>query len=154
MGLLWTPTHTHQTSLLQVTFGAGLSPVPSKLVKRTEEGEFIELSDLLPERLATTFAEEDQSKSSKSKRKHITFILEWVQCFSFYTAVISRQQPEKVPDILGYQSLIIKIHWEFQAEYWMGYGCRFRQRAAVTYMEKWANIDPTLWSLAFAAMVT
>ena len=53
---------------LQVIFGASLPPVPSRLVKRIEEGEFIELSDLLPERLAITSAEEDQSKSSKSRR--------------------------------------------------------------------------------------
>ena len=72
---------------LQVIFGAGLSPVPSKLVKRIEDRGFIELSDLLPERLATIFAEEDQSKSSKSRRKHITSILEWVQCFGLYTVV-------------------------------------------------------------------
>ena len=76
--------------------------------------------------------------------------MEWIQCFSLYIAVISRRQPERVPDLLGYQSLIIDAHREYQGKYWMGYDRRFRQRAAATHMEKWANIDPTLWSLAFA----
>ena len=33
----------------------------------------------------------------------------------------------------------------------MGYDRRFRQRAVATHTLKWANIDTTLWSLAFAS---
>lgn len=68
----------------QAILGAGLPPVPSKLVRRIECGEFIELSELLPEKLSFDVAEEDSGKG-KSKKKLITSILEWVQCFSLYT---------------------------------------------------------------------
>lgn len=135
----------------QAILGAGLPPVPSKLVRRIECGEFIELSELLPEKLSFDVAEEDSGKG-KSKKKLITSILEWVQCFSLYTAIISQKQPERVPDLLGYQSLIIDAHREFKGDYWMGYDRRFRLRAAAaSQVDKWANVDITLWSLAFAS---
>ena len=62
------------TKASQAVFGA-LPPVPSKLVKRIEHGEFIEMSELLPERLTFDAAEEDPGKG-KSKRKLVTSILE------------------------------------------------------------------------------
>ena len=133
----------------QAVFGAGRPPVPSKLVQRIEQGEFIELSDLLPERLALGTA--DESAKGKAKKKIIPTILEWVQCFSLYTAIVSRKQPERVPDLLGYQSLIIDAHREFKGDYWMGYDRCFLQSAAATRIDKWANVDITLWSVTFGS---
>ena len=65
---------------------------------------------------------------------------------------MSQKQPKRVPDLLGYQSLIIDAYQEFKGDYWMGYDRCFRQRAAaVAQVDKWTNIDITLWNLAFAS---
>ena len=37
-----------------VAFGAGFSPVPSRLVARMEAGEFINMGELLPDRVGIT----------------------------------------------------------------------------------------------------
>ena len=37
-----------------VTIGAGLPPVPAKVVSRTGAGEYINMTELLPDRLGTT----------------------------------------------------------------------------------------------------
>lgn len=136
-----------------VILGAGLAPVPSKLVQRIQRGDFIEMSELLPERLAVDPTSGD-SAGSKSKKKLVTSILEWVQCFGLYTAIISKNHPERVPDLLAYQSLIIDAHREYKGDYWSGYDRRFRQRAAATQSIQWASIDSTLWSMAFASRGT
>ena len=107
------------------------------------------MSDLLPERLSLDAIDEDSTKS-RSKRKPVLSILDWVQCFSLYTSIISHKQPGRVPDLLGYQSLIIDAQREFQGDHWLGYDRRFRLRAAATHPDKWANVDITLWMLAFA----
>ena len=60
-------------STLQAIFGAGLPLVSSKIVKRIESGEFIEMAELLPERLTYGKVDEDLAKS-KSKRKLVTSI--------------------------------------------------------------------------------
>ena len=80
-------------------FGASLPPVLSNLVKRIEEKKFIEMAELLPERLAAYTPDDDLTKASKSKR---------------------------VPDLVGYQALIIDAQREHQGECWIGYDCLFR----------------------------
>ena len=106
------------------------------------------MSELLPERLTFCATDEDSDKG-KGKKKLLTSILDWVRLF---TAIVFRKQPERVPNLLGYQSLIIDAYREFKGDYWMGYDRCFRQRAAaVAQVDKWANIDITLWSLAFAS---
>ena len=135
--------------ILRPLFGTGLPPVSNKLVKRIQEGQFIEIAELLPEQLAASTVDEDQTKSSKSKSKAIFNILDWVQSFSLHTAIILQKQPGWVPDLIGYQALIIDAHQEFQDEGWIGYDRRFGQRVAIAPIEKWANVDTTLWNLAF-----
>ena len=36
-------------------------------------------------------------------------------------AVIAKSQPDRIPDLLGYQSLIIKAHLEYAGDGWIGY---------------------------------
>ena len=105
------------------------------------------MAELFPESLTSTSEGDDQSKPTRSKRK-ITNILEWVQCFNVYVAVLSCKQPHKVVDLLGYQHLIIQANQEYQGDGWLGYDRRFCQRA--TLSRNWSTIDPTLWNLAFS----
>lgn len=110
-----------------VVIGAGLPPIPSKLAK-IEDGEFIDMSKLLLERLGMTAIslEDDNSKFAKQKHRTVSSILEWVQCFGIYVAVISRAQLERVSDLLGYQALIIQASMEYQGDQWLGYDRIFR----------------------------
>ena len=133
-----------------VSVGAGLPPVPAKLVSKIEAGEFIDMGELIPDRLgvARSFSNEEAGKVAKQKRRVVASIMEWVQCFGIYIAVISRKQPHRVPDLLGYQTLIIEAYLEYQGDGWMAYDRRFRQRTGAT--QQWAHIDTTLWNLAFS----
>ena len=105
------------------------------------------MAELFPERLTSTSESDNQSKPTRSKRK-ISNILEWVQCFNIYIALISCKQPNKVVDLLGYQHLIIQAHQEYQGDGWLGYDRHFCQR--VTLSSNWSTIDVTLWDLAFS----
>ena len=70
--------------------GTSCPPVPCKLVKKITDGEFVEMSELLPDRLASS-GDKELSKSSK-KRRVVTDIVEWVQYFGLYIAIISRRE--------------------------------------------------------------
>ena len=94
--------------------------------------------------------EEDTHRGSKPKTRPVTSILEWAQCFGIYVAVISRSQPERVPDMLAYQALIIQAQMEYQGDSWLSYDRTFRLRAASKRNLDWSAVDPTLWSLAFS----
>ena len=89
--------------------GAGLPPIPAKLVSRIEAGEFLEMAELLPERLdptRTLFTDEPELLKTQKCRKLVTNILEWTQCFAMYTAILCKKYPDKLPDMLSYLILI------------------------------------------------
>ena len=49
-----------------VSVGAGLPPVPSRLVKQIESGAFVEMTELLPERLGSV----DDAKAEETSSFH------------------------------------------------------------------------------------
>ncbi len=57
-------------------------------------------------------------------------------------AVVTSKQPERIPDLLGYQALILEARMEYDGDGWLGYDRRFRQRAAADTTTVWARIDP------------
>ena len=124
-------------------------PVPTKLIEKIESGKFVDMSELLSDYLGV-LENEDQQKSSKPKHRNVTNILEWARCFALYTSILSRKQPQRVADLLGYQSLIILASIAYEGDSWQGYDRIFRQHAAVKSSCTWASIDAPLWNVAFA----
>ena len=90
-------------------------------------------------------ASDDDQHVVKPKRRVISDIVEWLQCFGTYIAthIISRKQPTRVIDLLGYQGLIVQAYQEYQGDSLLGYDCHFRKQAAAN-PTKWAIVDPTL----------
>ena len=107
------------------------------------------MAELLPVNLGHLASDDDQHVV-KPKRRIILNIVEWLQCFGTYIAIISPKQPTRVIDLLGYQGLIIQAYQKYQGDSWLGYDHHFRQQVAVT-PTKWAIVDPTLWNLAFSS---
>lgn len=84
-----------------VPIGVAFLPVSPKLVAKIESGAFIEMAELIPQRLGNVrgYLSEEQGPTTPKKRS-VTSTLEWIQCFSIYIAIISNKQPERVPDLL------------------------------------------------------
>ena len=97
------PPHTSH-----VILGTGKAPVPSKVVNRIQKGNSSKRLSCCWRLTSNLMSSE--SPPHKTKRKLVTSILEWVQCFGLYTASISKKQPNRVLDLLAYQSLIIDAH--------------------------------------------
>ena len=125
-----------------VLFGAGFPPVPSKLVKKIEAGDFIDMAELRPEGLET-MEDSAPGRSTKGKTKMISNILEWIRCFSLYVAILSHSAPHRVPDLLSYQALIIEAQMEYPGDHWLEYDRRFRQRANTSFCGVVALFDQT-----------
>ena len=75
-----------------LSLGAGLPPVPRSLASWIESGAFVEMSELSPELLSTLSSETPDK--GKSKQWVVCNILEWIQCFGLYTAVVMRKKPD------------------------------------------------------------
>ena len=84
--------HTPNSATQPVFFGGWITLIPPpKLCKKITEAHYIDMAKLCPEHLeALNVAEEDHSKSSSSKPKDISSILDWIQAFMwFYCQKIS-----------------------------------------------------------------
>ena len=139
-----TDTLTDQPSTISF-LGAALPPVPHKLAEKIESGAFVDMGELLPGNLSLT----EEEPKQKSKHYRVSRITEWLQGFAVYVAVLSHNQPARIPDLMGYQLLILEAYHKFKDACWLGYDRRFRQWAASHPRTRWAAIEPTLWSLAF-----
>ena len=111
-----------------LAIGAGLPPVPQKLVNKIQAGEFVEMVNISKEQDGSS----DEKKGLKQRRRQVMSILEWVQCFSIYIVVIGEKSPERVKDLLGYQALLLEAHMEYEGGTWMGYDRSFRQSVAAS----------------------
>lgn len=112
------------------------------------------MAELLPDRLGVSAGPslevDEERQGKKPKRRQVTNILEWVQCYGIYMAVLTKKAPDRIQDLLGYQGLILEARMEYAGDGWLGYDRKFRQRAAANPDTVWARIDPTLWNIAFA----
>ena len=99
------------------------------------------MSKPLPDRLGcpkSGQAMEDLS-NPKSRKQQVSTMLEWIQCFGIYIAVLTRKYPEQIPDLLEYQSLIIEVHLEYEGDNWLAYDRQFHLSAEHQLQESCQN---------------
>ena len=141
---------TSTTPPAPMLFSSGLPPIPAKLVDRIQSGLFVEISDLLPQKLISAeYSVGDHITSQKQKQYEVTTIIEWVQCFGIYIAVLSKKEPERIADLHGYQQLIIHSSQHHQEGRWLIYDRHFRLKASATGSKDWSTIEINIWNLAF-----
>ena len=91
-----------------IHWGGRLLPIPEKLVCRIQEGRYINMAELLPDSLeASDSIDDDQTTTTKLKQQDVTQIMDLIQCFSIYIAVVSCAKPDHVTDLIAYLILII-----------------------------------------------
>ena len=117
--------------------GPGRPPIPPKLVTQILANKFIELSELFPENLESPQCESSSftieggaivpiPKVSSKRKREISDILTWVECFISYITVISASFPSRAHDLLSYMALIISMAKRYTGNCWLNYGRAFR----------------------------
>ena len=132
--------------------GEGVLPVPERVEKKLLNLEFVEMKELLPESWLVEEEETCRFTQSLPKRRSgpVTDILQWLQCFGTMVGVLSQKFPMMVPDLMAYQSTIIKCSRDFDGLAWAQYDRAYRRQAAQTKDLRWSRINTTLYSLCFA----
>eukprot|EP00731_Ephydatia_muelleri_P012358 Em0006g1252a len=135
----------------------GLPPVPAKLVRKIVRGEFVDMAELLRDNLeadrrdAGTLSSEGGGVRRTGSRREVPDLLSWVQCFGVYIGVVASRQPEKVKQLLAYQTLIIREARRLGGRGWLAYDSMFRQQAAVLQSTDWSKLNSTLYAVTFLA---
>ena len=137
-----------------IMVSAGLPPIPTKIVNRIQGGLFVEMYELLPSTLTSTQYNTIEDESRKSKHRRELSIMEWVQSFGVYMAVVARTKPHRIPDLLGYQQQIIQASYNRQPGCWADYDRQFRLKASATSSTEWSIIDLNIWNDTFPDITT
>ena len=114
------------------TLSQGLPPVPARLVAKILKGEFVDMAELLHENME---AERRRPRTSNcdpqsgSSRRGVPDLLSWIQCFGVYAAVVISKHPEKMKQLLAYQTMIVGEATHCGSKGWLAYDSMFRQQA-------------------------
>ncbi|KAL5471327.1 hypothetical protein EMCRGX_G029431 [Ephydatia muelleri] len=132
-----------------VSVGEGMAPVPRKLAEKIWKWEFVEMSEMVAENWLQKSDEPGTGLVAVNRRKRlVTELIPWVQCFATYTSVMSRRFPESVPELLAYMTGIIRASRE-HGPTWIEYDSAFRRQAASTGNRVWSRINPSLYAVNF-----
>ncbi len=123
--------------------------VPPRLAQKIWVGEYVDMSELLPERMGHGDDTSGRAGETKRKRRKVSSALQWVECFHTYIGVVAQRQPERVADLLAYANLIVHASRKFKGEGWLQYDRNFRKSAEVHPGIRWAEANTSLWTLAF-----
>ena len=134
------------------TLGEGLPPVPAKLGARIQRGEFVDMAELLRDNIEAERrkASQDQGNSggSNPRRREVPDLLSWIQCFGVYTCVVCEKSPERLRQLLAYQTMLVREARRCGGGGWQAYDTMFRQHAASTPTD-WSKINGSLFAVTF-----
>ena len=125
--------------------------VPPKLADKILALEFVDMADLLPEQWRISESQEGTccSLRTTNKKKLLTDILVWLDCFSTMVAVLSIKFADKTPHFMAYQQTIIHASRNFTGTAWASYDVCFRRKAANRRSLDWGVVDQDLYSKSF-----
>jgi hypothetical protein len=95
------------------------------------------MAEMLPECWHEQAKDEEGTSSSAStvqsrKRKKVTDINVWLQCYALYTSVLASKHPQAIPELLAYLITILRVNQDFTGSAWVNYDSAFRRQADVT----------------------
>ena len=128
----------------------GTTAVPQRLVKKILNGDFVIMSELLPD---SWWVEEMniQLPNQKGGPRHglVTDILIWLECFATLASVITSKHPDKAPHLFAYTRTIVRASRNFEGLAWVSYDTNFKRQVANQKSWDWGNIDPAMFNEAF-----
>ena len=139
-----------------VYVGEGLPPVPEKLAAKIRAWKFVDMAEMLPEYWVEVTKDDESSSSSNAptqqpcRRKKVTDITLWLQCYGLYVSVLASQHPQAIPELMAYMIRILRVSQDFAGSAWVNYDSAFRRQADVTGDRKWSRINPSMYSICFA----
>ena len=109
------PSSSQADESLPFLLGEGLAPVPARLVAMILKGDYVDMAKLLRDNLEAhrrgwlqDSSVADSCPTPKRQCREIPDLLSWVQCFGSYMGVVNSRYPEKIKQLLAYQTLIVR----------------------------------------------
>ena len=131
-----------------------LPVVPGKLVKKILKGDFVDMAELLKDNVEAErrrAASGESSQGQRLSRREVPDFTSWLQCFSFYAAVVGNKYPHKCRELWAYQATMIAEHRKCGGRGWLPYDAAFRQQIASLEATDFSKLNQALYSTTFLA---
>ncbi len=147
---------TEESPVPPFVLSEGLAPIPAKLVAKIQRGEFVDMAEFLRDNLEAIRrgALSDQltvPHQPRRNRREVPDLLSWVQCFGTYMAVITAKHPERIRQLLAYQTLVVREARRCGGRGWLAYDSMFRQQVAGNTEADWSKLNSSLYAVSFLA---
>ena len=138
-------------------FSQGFPPVPAKLIAKIHRLEYKDMAELLRDNVEADWrrgVQEETSNVSKAPRRDIPDILSWIQCFGIYISVMASKFPDRVPNMVAYQTTLVREAHQCGGGSWLAYDTEFRQQAAADPLCDWSKLNSSLYPVTFMAQAS
>ena len=142
------------TKLTRVWLGEGLGSVSKRTYDTMMRWGFVDLGDFQSRgAIDKLVAESDTEKLvvlpgfevSQARRKPISSITVWCQCFARYTAAMAKQFPSCTLDFMSHQVTVLKAYMEVEDQAWRLYDEALREKMAAIGQKEWKGMDLALY---------
>ena len=150
-----------ETKSARYLIAKGLPTLPSKVVEKAWNGEYVDMEEFLPAPRSLRIAEMGKPVPSlqeslvgafshfqalqhhqKAQRRELD-IVTWARCFSLYVAVMAKRRPEMVVGMVAHLHTVLRLHQKAPLnQAWREYDIQFRMEAAASEEKTWACGDP------------
>ena len=129
--------------------GEGTPPIPARIVKAIQTGQFADFAELLSDNLG--FLRRLQassimgaSEAGQWRLRQVSSLGTWVQCFAVYAAIALQAHRSRALDLLAYLRLVVHEAQCHSGTEWLLYDNRFRQLAAYSSSLSWGQLHAPL----------
>ena len=139
----------------KVWLGNGLGSVTAKVHERMWKWEFVDMEEFRPRSTQEKITPGNDTEKlvvfsgtlevSQPRKRPITDIITWVQCYARYTAGMAEKYPEAVPGFMSHLIVVLKAYSEVEGLWWRDYDVAFRDKMAAQGVKKWTGMDVSLY---------
>ncbi len=91
------------------------------------------------------------SQPNRLHRREVPDLFSWVQGFGIYACMVASKQPDRIRQLLAYQTMIVREAHRCGGLGWQAYDTMFRQQAAHSPGTDWSQLNNTLYYVTFLA---
>ena len=141
--------HGGSKGSVSISLGEGLTPIPYRLVEKIFREEFVDMQELLT-KFWWKAGQKGENPPQKCSKCRVLDIKVRVQYFACYMRMVATRSPQRIPELLAYLILIVRVNQEFAGSGWVVYvWWNVLQAGSSLWQPAWSKVNTSLFSLCF-----
>ena len=138
-------TASTETPIVALILDGGLPAIPSDVLKRIQSKSYVELCELLPERIQESFL---NPNGKKKKAPAIDKFFDWMLAFCTYSQALFSVNPFIGGELLTFVGTVTRLARDHPGLAWATYQKAFRANVVAYPSIKWNKLDQKVWTFS------